>query len=270
MKQSNFSGTGVLFVAHGSSEDRRAAGATFACAERLRRRVEHVQVGVWKQRPDAIPDALRALDCERVVVIPFGMADGWFTTTIVPPLLGRPEGNTADTWRTDGKLVTRVPSLGGASTMGDLVGLVAKFAVASRFETRDDLALVVVAHGTTRNPRSKDAALAAGKRAKALGGFARVHVCFVDETPAVQDVFGTVTQEKLLVLPFFAGAGPHVTKDIPEALGLPFDGTFGNTYSVGGRTVCYLRPIGASPAIDGVVMARFAEGLQRFRSVQLS
>ena len=75
----------VLIAAHGSHLDARSSEPVRRHADALRRsgRFDRVLTGFWKEEP-ALCRALDGIEAGPVVVVPFFMADGYFTRTVIP------------------------------------------------------------------------------------------------------------------------------------------------------------------------------------------
>lgn len=114
-------------------------------------------------------------------------------------------------------------------------------------------ALVLVGHGSVRNPDSRipTERLADALRRRAL--FAEVHACFWKESPLAADFLDQVAAAEIYVVPNFAGAGILTGERIPRAMGLT-----GPLTLRGGRLIHYAEPVGSHPRIPGLALRRVA------------
>lgn len=245
--------TGVLLIAHGSSSDPSASAGLRACAARLAPLYADVQVGIWKESPQ-IPDALANTSGDALVVVPFVMSEGWFTSTIVPPMLGLDGFPERRTWTAHGRSAYYAQAMGAAAGMPRVLRSMLEDTRRTAFSDQrpEQVSAVLVGHGTPRNPRSKDSLNACVARLRETTNFASVSAAWVDDAPRVGPVSEHAATHSVVLLPFFAGAGPHVTDDIPTAVGFAFEGVDA-VHRVGSSRIAYAQSVGSSAAVDALV-----------------
>lgn len=222
----------LIIVAHGSSVNPASTSTVLDAVGELRKRpdvaarFDLVEVRFLKQEPRAERDEWQN---HEVVVIPFFMSEGYFVREVLP---------------------TRVPERAhitralGAARLDDIVR-----AAVAQFEPSAHI--VLVGHGTERSETSSDTVHALAGR---LRPEARAVVCaFVDEEPHLETTWDRLPDDgaPVVVVPYFAFAGPHTDVDIPGGLGLP-NSTAG-PHEVRGHAVHYAAPIGAMPEIVNVL-----------------
>ena len=87
--------------------------------------------------------------------------------------------------------------------------------------TAADTTVVVVGHGTRRNPTSGAATFAlADSLRNDHPGFG-IKAAFLDQDPEIGWVAESIETPNIIVLPFLVSLGPHMTHDTPAAFGLP-------------------------------------------------
>jgi sirohydrochlorin cobaltochelatase len=125
-------------------------------------------------------------------------------------------------------------------------------------------ALVLVGHGSTRNPDSRRSVEEHGAELRRRGGFGQVLECFYKEPPFVGEVWERTRAAEIYVIPVFMSEGYFTQEVIPRELGLPADDPAGLTRELrrGRRVLRYGRPVGTHPSMTSVVEAR-AEGVLR-------
>ena len=194
----------VLIAAHGSHLDPRSSEPVHRHAEVLRRsgRFDSVLTGFWKEEP-ALSRALDGVKAGSVVVVPFFMADGYFTRTVIPRELG--QGFSGD-------LLTTPP----VGLHPDLTGLVAAAARTAGASTGDTV--IVLGHGTPRNETSAAAAACHAAKLEKIGPFARVLPLYLDQEPSIATFDPTACPGRVVVVPLFVSDGWHVGTSIPEAM----------------------------------------------------
>ncbi len=112
-------------------------------------------------------------------------------------------------------------------------------------------ALVLVGHGSARNPHSRVPTLRIADAIRARGVFAEVHACFLKEAPFLDDALDAVDAEQVFVVPNFAGHGQLTREVLPARMGLT-----GALTRRGTRLVHYTPPVGAHPAIPALLGRR--------------
>jgi sirohydrochlorin cobaltochelatase len=145
-----------------------------------------------------------------------------------------------------------VPVPPGGLNVCRAVGAHPRFAelIARRAETacrqtgRDSAAsaLVIAAHGTTRDASSGTTARAHAEAIRRSGGFAEVVTAFLDEPPTLAQTLSTLSARQSVVVGLFVDRGEHGEEDIPELLA-PF-----------GERAVYAGPVGTDPAVIGFIL----------------
>lgn len=226
----------ALIAAHGQPSDPDPAEADLA---RLTASVAALMPG-WRlgsatlAAPGALEQALAHL--ETPLVLPFFMAEGWFTRTALPDRLaaaGAPG-------------LTRLPAFGTLKATADLAIRAARIAVLGREWKIPDTVLVLAAHGSGRSRAPAEAAQRIADAVRAALAFREVRLGFIEEEPSLQSVASDVG-DRAICLPLFVARWGHVLTDIPAALtGAGFPGP------------C-LAPLGARPEVPAIIAAALRE-----------
>ncbi|WP_428643945.1 sirohydrochlorin chelatase [Roseibium sp.] len=155
--------------------------------------------------PHALEQALEA--CRSApLVFPVFMADGWFTKKA---LAGRLQGSGA----------RQLPPLGVHPELPRLTARLLRNAGEYAGWARTGYEVLLAAHGSATGSAAGECTR---DFAKALAGWlpaARIRVGFLEQRPGLADVAAGCGL-RTLALPFFAGAGGHITRDVPDALDL--------------------------------------------------
>jgi sirohydrochlorin cobaltochelatase len=129
-------------------------------------------------------------------------------------------------------------------------------------------ALVLVGHGSHRNPASDEPAFAHADRIRATGAFTEVREAFWKEEPAPREVLRTLASEEVYVVPLFISEGYFTEQVIPRELRLKgwdpdlweSDGTSADRATLSdadtGKTVHYCGPVGTHDAMSDVIVRR--------------
>jgi sirohydrochlorin cobaltochelatase len=233
---------GVILVAHGSARSGASAEPVLAMARELRRRgFPEVRTAFWKEET-FLHQALDTTRSDVVLVLPVFLAEGHFSSRVVPRELDLRHG-----WnRVRGRFVNLLPALGTSTLLDELVVTRAREAAPAGAKLSDAL-LIVMGHGTERHPTSSGTVLETQRRLSERGEFARVLPAFSDQSPRVEKVLASATEPLVLIVPFLVAAGWHGGTTVPRDLGLDGERRGGE------RDVIYTNPVGTHPAMIDVV-----------------
>jgi sirohydrochlorin cobaltochelatase len=129
-------------------------------------------------------------------------------------------------------------------------------------------ALIIVGHGSHKNPASDEPAFAHADRIRETGAFEEVREAFWKEEPSPREVLRIVDSEEAYVVPLFISEGYFTEQVIPRELRLEgwdpalwdSDGTSAShaTLTDGdtGKTVQYTGPVGTHNAMTDVIVRR--------------
>ena len=116
---------------------------------------------------------------------------------------------------------------------------------------KSNSALLVLAHGSTENPDSSTPAWEHANRLKSSGAFASVHCAFWKEEPGFRNVWSSIEEEEVYVVPLFVSEGWMTREVIPRELGLS-----GHTTQRGRHTVHYCDPVGSHDSMTDLLLNR--------------
>jgi sirohydrochlorin cobaltochelatase len=202
----------LLVAAHGE----RRAGADNDGVARLaadlvaRHLAAEIGVGFIKGVP-GVAEALEAFASPEVVVYPLFLADGYFSRVRLPQLIAAAQSEPASRRR-----IRVLPPLGLDPALAGVVAARAEAAGASFAPAL--VTLVLLAHGTPRDPASRRATEAMAGRIAASGRFAAVRSAFLEEPPSLVAVLADVAGPAVVV-GLFAGDGLHGGIDGPQLVG---------------------------------------------------
>jgi sirohydrochlorin cobaltochelatase len=125
-----------------------------------------------------------------------------------------------------------------------------------------DATLLLIAHGSTVNAESAAAALEHATALQQLGIFRDVQVCFWKQPPFIRDAVKELDAARVFAVPLFLSEGFFTKQVIPRELGFgEAEHGSGKTLRRGARTLLYTDPIGTSPRMTDVIVARAREAL---------
>lgn len=243
MNPNRFQGRALVLVGHGSARNPNTRKPVCANVHAIRRLgvYDEVRCGLWKQDP-RLSITLDRLDSAEVTVVPFFIADGYYTRSVIPremkltgPFTEQPE-----------RRVVYTKAVGSHPLFADLI---MKHARDSGWETGD--ALVVLGHGTPRNPESGVNVYLQTERLRRRHPGEEFRTMFIDEAPFVTDAWEICAAKRLVVVPLFIADGWHVSETIPEDLGLDEAGRVVK----GGRNLVLTSAVGTDPGVTDVILA---------------
>ncbi|MXY72006.1 MAG: hypothetical protein F4Y97_03080 [Dehalococcoidia bacterium] len=115
-------------------------------------------------------------------------------------------------------------------------------------------ALVLAGHGSHLNARSSEAVRAHARALAGDGSWDEVLVGFWKEEPSLSRALDGCTASEVTVVPVFMSEGYFTSEVIPAEMGLD-----GPVTRREGRTIRCTRPVGAHPALAGIVVERALE-----------
>jgi sirohydrochlorin cobaltochelatase len=197
----------LLLIGHGSVRYPAAGIAMERIAATLRGGAwaGPVAVAVLNGEP-SVAQALDALDAVCVRVVPFFMEDGYFTRVAVPRALGSGHGSR--------RIVLCAP-IGVHDGMAGLIERQALAACRDLGVASRETAVVIVGHGSAREPGRALALHRHASRVASTELFARVEAACLEEAPFVADTLAGLRAHPVVVIGFFANQGGHVRDDLP-------------------------------------------------------
>ncbi|MEX2296994.1 MAG: CbiX/SirB N-terminal domain-containing protein [Dongiaceae bacterium] len=187
----------------------------------------------------ALAATVDATTAARIVLVPFLMAAGRAFNLVLPERLAAARRRDA---------VRLAAPVGTHPDIALLAAAVAEEALARRGWPSDETLLLLVAHGTTRDPQSGVAARDHARTIGAAGRFASVEAGFLDEPPAIADLLAGRRVAHAVGIGLFADAGPHGSDDAAA----PF---------AADPAAVYAGPLGPDPRLTAIVLARAIEAL---------
>ena len=127
-----------------------------------------------------------------------------------------------------------------------------------------DATLVVLGHGSTKNPRSSATVFQHASEIRARHIFKEVREAFWKQEPQVQAILEEVSSPRVFIVPAFISEGYFSEKIIPRELGFdearPFP--WARPYERG--QLYYCKPIGTHQGMTEVVVSRAQEIVRKF------
>lgn len=235
----------LVLAGHGSARNPNTRKPLCGIVREIKKRglYDEVRCGLLKEEP-RICHTLDPVKSERITVVPFFISEGYYTATVIPKCLG-----LEDPDRYPGRRILYTSPVGAHPRFADLI---LQHAQAAGWQSGD--ALMVLGHGTPKNPTSgRNVFLQADRIRKKIPG-EEILTAFIDEAPFVTRAWELCRAERIVIVPLFVADGWHVSETIPEDLGLE-DG-FARR---GNRCLRMTAAVGTDPGLVEVVLALAAE-----------
>ncbi|WP_264210306.1 CbiX/SirB N-terminal domain-containing protein [Leisingera thetidis] len=150
------------------------------------------------------PGRLEQVTETGAVVYPFFMSQGYFTAQVLPD-------------RLQGRSCRIAAPFGLDAGLPLLAARAVQQAAGAQGWNLDALHLLLAAHGSARGPKAAEAAEAYAAKLRPLLPGCRVTLGYVEQDPRISPAAAQLPARSFC-LPFFAQAGDHVKRDIPDAL----------------------------------------------------
>jgi sirohydrochlorin cobaltochelatase len=232
--------TALVLAGHGSHISPETAGLVWQHVDALRAMniADEITAAFWKEMP-SFHTVFASLEATDITLVPLFTAQGYFTQTVIPTEMGLTDTIT----RRDGRTIRYARTLSEHPYLGEVVKQRIEQAMYLLGTSHEQTAVALVGHSTKRNPESRKATEAQAEVVRQSGAASEVVALYLDDTPAIADVYRMTSAPNLIVVPYFLANGSHTTIDVPRELG--FDGhDLNKTTTINNRTVYYTQPVG--------------------------
>lgn len=245
--------TAIVLAGHGSHITPETAGVVWSHVDRLRamRVADEITAAFWKEAP-SFHQVLGTLEADDVTIVPLFTAQGYFTQTVIPTEMSL----TREITQQAGRTVRYTRTLSEHPYLGQVVRQRIEDALQLLGVTGQQVAVAVIGHSTRRNLESRKATEVQAEQVRQWGIVAEVQAVYLDDSPAIADIYNLTDAPILIAVPFFLALGSHTTIDVPAALGLAEGQTSGQ---IKGRMVYYTRPVGVEASLGKVILELVSE-----------
>ena len=242
-------GRAVLLAAHGSRRQIQAGTIVQEHARRLQAEYGFHQVAVaFRQGEPSFSEVMDFIAGPEIIVVPFFSAPGYFSQKVLPRelSLSRRYSQLRVEFTDPVGTHPRIPTLVERRTRK----------LFDRFHlTPERAAVVIVGHGTGRHPASGSSTLKVANHLEESGLCTHVQPAFLDDVPRLEEVHQNLSQDEIVIIPFFMGESYHVLQDIPRRLGWveTKSARFPAEMTQKGRRVIVDRAVGLDPGLTAVL-----------------
>jgi sirohydrochlorin cobaltochelatase len=261
----------LVIAGHGSTINADSSRPTFDHAHRIRQRGLFAEVHecFWKEEPN-FRQILRAVECDRIYIVPNFISEGYFTEQVIPRELGL-EGRI--TVR-GGQETYYCDPVGIHPAMVDVLLSRAQEVVARSGEPlldpRQSTCLFLVGHGTSLNDHSTRIIHQRAAEIQRSGMYAECHGALMEQSPFIAEWRALTGQPDVVVVPFFISDGLHSYEDIPVLLGIsenPSRDGYPVPFHEGRRRLWYATAIGTEPLVADVILAQVRHFDENYRAL---
>ncbi|MDA8634325.1 hypothetical protein OAK50_00335 [Verrucomicrobiales bacterium] len=115
-------------------------------------------------------------------------------------------------------------------------------------------ALLILGHGSTENPDSSQPSWDHADKIRAEGKFGSVHCAFWKEEPSFRQIWPTIEEDEIFIVPNFISEGYFTRQVIPRELEIE-----GHTSQRGDKTLHYCDPVGIHESMTDLLIKRALE-----------
>ena len=234
--------TALILAGHGSTKNADSSRFTRETVHRIRERgiFGEVRSAFWKEQP-SYADAIQGLKTKKVVVVPWFLANGYFTTKILKREFAETVGVEC---RVTEPIGSRPEILGHFQKRAERL-------LAAKNWKPNQVSLLVASHGTPLHTGSRGAAVGLAEQ---LGkdGYRTARAVFLEEEPRIADWRDLICEGPVMVLPHFLAGGLHGSEDVPELLGI--SGSREGWYRSEKSEVGYGEPLGRPEEVEEMII----------------
>ena len=200
--------TALLIAAHGERQPEAGNESVMRIARAVAARqiVSEVAVGFINGRP-TIEQALRGVKSRKIIVYPLFASNGYFTRDRLVQLIDEANGATRE--------IEMLPPFGLDPGLPQLVIDHLDRAASENGLVTRSLTAVLLAHGSRRNPASREATEGIAREIARRGGCRDVAIAFLEERPFLDEAVALI-EGPAIVVGMFSGDGLHGARDAPH------------------------------------------------------
>lgn len=227
--------TALLIAAHGERQPGAGNEGPLGIARAVAANglVAEVAAGFINGVP-SIGAALDSLAARKVIVYPLFASNGYFTRDRLVAILDEANGQ--------GRAIEILQPLGLDPGLPRLVADRATHVARENGFTPEASTVILLAHGSRRNPASREATERVAGEVKRLGACRTVRVAFLEERPHLEETAQTCPGPAIVV-GMFSGEGLHGARDAPRLVA-----------ELGRPDFVYAGVAGSAPGIEELVV----------------
>lgn len=237
---------GLVIAAHGSNRRPEANAYVQELADEITRR----NVFAWVTTVFAVDDKEFSLpdgEARGVVIIPFFMSDGGLAEKLTAEIAGSLSDQAPNLQ------ILQTDPIGSRAEITDYAIDLATSASQQTPHSAEESALVLVAHGSSVRPESREDARKQVNAIKAHRRFDEVKLALLEEPPSLGDILHE-TSKPTVVVGLFAAPGGHAMDDVAAEID-----------AAGIEGVCNAGPVGLHAGFGELITAVALETIANYR-----
>jgi sirohydrochlorin cobaltochelatase len=254
--------TALILAGHGSHISAHTGGLVWRQVDQLRTLgiADEITACFWKEMP-SFARVLDTVSADDITVVPLFTANGYFTQTVLPAEMGL----TGKYTQRARQIIRCTSPLNEHPYLAQIVRKRVEDTLAAYALPPEATAVAVIGHSTRRNRDSRKATEAQAQTLRDTALVMQVEAVFLDDSPAINDIYTLTSAPNLIAVPYFLAAGSHTTLDVPRALSLEVGVSQG---MVQGRRVFYTPPVGVEDHLLNVILALAQEAGMQVNTAQ--
>lgn len=263
-----FSGTALVLAGHGSSSKPDGGLPVFRHAEAIRSRNLFAEVHAsFIRQPPELGSILDQITAQEIYVVPVLASPGYMAGSVITRELGIEHRVSRRKGLNGEQIIRYCDALGTHASIPQIIGQRIEQVCDQARLRAGEVEVLLVGHGTHRNPNSARQTGQVADRLAESGIAAKVHPVFLEQEPSVDRWQALTRAGNLIVVPFLIASGYHGAEDLPKRLGLDpqndelralvLEAGSAGPFGVANRQVWYCGPVGNEPemaeAIIGLV-----------------
>jgi len=204
----------LILVGHGSSTSQAAEQAVQEHALTLRQSQRFGKILTYFIQQGA---DLPELPKGEVFILPFFMSEGFFVRRKIPELFGLKNRERIE----GGRHLILCDAIGVDPELADIITISVDEKVRELDKVSSQTSVLLVAHGSSKNGASREAALFQRDRIRAKKKFRDVDLALLEEPPSIIEILKKIESQKsqdVVIVGLFSANGPHAAEDVPETL----------------------------------------------------
>jgi sirohydrochlorin cobaltochelatase len=256
MGRANWANAALLLAGHGLASQPDGALSTLHHAESLRARglFADVRAGFLRQEPE-LAATLAQLVQPRVYVVPLLASKGYIADTVMAKRLNLSGPVTRHIAADREQELCFCDPVGMHPGIPALLGKRIAALCRRQALAPEATEVILVGHGTPRNPRSSERTREVADMLAAAGIAARVQAMFLEEEPLIDGWKDRTTADTVIVAPFLIANWYHGSEDLPGRIGVDPQAGEAAPSLIDGRRLWYMSPLGEEPEIADLALA---------------
>lgn len=200
----------LMLAAHGAGDDSPANQALCDVGKSVAEALPEFEVvTAFNLGTPGYAEVLRAHASQSITVVPVMISDGYFRNIVLPRAIAQAELSETQ--------VAKITSPIGHHPRIDAL-LAEQVRTATDLLGTPDVPVIVVGHGTERNPESARSTYHVCDALRERAVATMIVPAFLDQAPLLESVAAQYLTTDIIVAPFLLGGGDHTLKDIPERI----------------------------------------------------